>query len=116
MATLNQEVKTSNKDIISKPRDNNAKNQSSKPKKTHLQEYLEKKDSYPEKLKSEFTDVLKQAIKQLSSEIIDSKASEEYLEKLKRDEIIAKLKIRISKMDTYRRVYHIRRTQLEGPD
>ena len=98
-----------------KPRGHSRLKKDKKPKKSNIQIYLEKKDPYPEKIKSEFKGVLKRAIKELSAGIIKSKASEEYLEKLKRDEIIAKLELRISKMETYRRVYFIRREQIEGP-
>lgn len=99
-----------------KPRGHSTIKKSSKPKKSNLQLYLEKKDTYPEKIKGEFSGVLKKALKELSEGIIKSNASEEYLEKLKRDEIIEKLNLRIKKMDIYRKVYLIRREQIEGPE
>ena len=98
-----------------KPRGHSRLKNDQKPKKSHLQQYLEKRDPYADQVKSEFQGVIKKAIKELSEGIIKSNASEDYLEKLKRDEIIARLQLRIQKMETYRKVYLIRREQIEGP-
>lgn len=47
--------------------------------------------------------------------MIKFKVSEEYQEKLRRDEIILKLQYRIKQIQTFRKVFNIRRIQIEGP-
>ena len=85
---------------------------SSSNQETHLQRYLKKKDSYPEKIDSSISPVLKTALKQLSENIINNKASEEYQKFKRRKELIQKLEIRISKMNEFNRKLEARKEEL----
>lgn len=81
-------------------------------KKNLLQDYLNKKDSYGEKVKEAVAPKLKEALKEISKEIIKNGAAYKYQKHLTRSELIQKLESRIKKMREFKEKVEKRKQEL----